>query len=211
MNRTDEYIMNLINKQKFGNIPMEIFAKDNYVPIVKKDTANFLRIVATMVQPKKILEIGTAIGYSTKILLDACEQSKVISLEIDYERYKLAQKNLRKYASRVELKLCDAEDYLLNCEEKFDLIFLDGAKGQYLSYLPSILRLLNNGGVFVADNVLQEGMTSGEVPTKHKLESTIHKMNKFLESLFKDKNLVTTILPIGDGVSISINIRKEEE
>ena len=104
----------------------------------------------------------------------------------------------------MEIVLCDADDYLLNCEQKFDLIFLDGAKAQYLGYLPSILRLLDDGAVLVADNVLQEGMTAGAVPTKHKLESTIDRMHKFLNMLFTNKSLCSTILPIGDGLSISV-------
>ena len=94
--------------------------------------------------------------------------------------------------------------YKVSSAEKYNFVFLDGAKAQYLSYLPSILRVLNDGAVLFADNVLQEGMTAGQVPTKHKLESTIDRMHKFLDMLFTDKRLSSTILPIGDGVSISV-------
>lgn len=206
MDKTGEYIANLIAKQKFGNKQMEEYAKENYVPIVRKDTANLLRVLVSMKKPLRILEIGTAIGYSGKIMLDACPQSRLTTLEIDYDRYKLAEKNLKKYAGRVKMVLCDAGDFLLNCEEKYDFVFLDGAKGQYLSYLPSILRVLDDGALFVADNVLQDGMTAGAVPTKRKLESTIDRMHKFLNMLFTNSQLVSTLLPIGDGVSISVKL-----
>ncbi len=204
MDKTQEFLNYMIDKQKFGNAKMEEYAHLNYVPIVKRDTANMLRIMVTALKPHKVLEIGTAIGYSGKIILDAFENAHLTTLEIDYDRYKIAEKNLRKYEDRVDLILGDAGDYLLNCEEKYDFVFLDGAKAQYLSYLPSILRVLNDGAVLFADNVLQEGMTAGQVPTKHKLESTIDRMHKFLDMLFTDKRLSSTILPIGDGVSISV-------
>ena len=204
MDKTQEFLNYMIDKQKFGNAKMEEYAHLNYVPIVKRDTANMLRIMVTALKPHKVLEIGTAIGYSGKIILDAFENAYLTTLEIDYDRYKIAEKNLRKYEDRVDLILGDAGDYLLNCEEKYDFVFLDGAKAQYLSYLPSILRVLNDGAVLFADNVLQEGMTAGQVPTKHKLESTIDRMHKFLDMLFTDKRLSSTILPIGDGVSISV-------
>lgn len=204
MDKTQEFLNYMIDKQKFGNAKMEEYAHQNYVPIVKRDTANMLRIMVTALKPHKVLEIGTAIGYSGKIILDAFENAHLTTLEIDYDRYKIAEKNLRKYEDRVDLILGDAGDYLLNCEEKYDFVFLDGAKAQYLSYLPSILRVLNDGAVLFADNVLQEGMTAGQVPTKHKLESTIDRMHKFLDMLFTDKSLSSTILPIGDGVSISV-------
>ncbi len=204
MDKTQEFINFMISKQKFGDKRLEEYAQQNYVPIVKRDTANMLRLIVAMLKPRRVLEIGTAIGYSGKIMLDACADLHLTTLEIDYDRFMLAKKNLKKYEPRVEIVLCDADDYLLNCEQKFDLIFLDGAKAQYLGYLPSILRLLDDGAVLVADNVLQEGMTAGAVPTKHKLESTIDRMHKFLNMLFTNKSLCSTILPIGDGLSISV-------
>lgn len=204
MDKTQEFINYMISKQKFGDKRLEEYAQQNYVPIVKRDTANMLRLIVAMLKPRRVLEIGTAIGYSAKIMLDACADLHLTTLEIDYDRFMLAKKNLKKYEPRVDIVLCDADDYLLNCEQKFDLIFLDGAKAQYLGYLPSILRLLDDGAVLVADNVLQEGMTAGAVPTKHKLESTIDRMHKFLNMLFTNKSLCSTILPIGDGLSISV-------
>ena len=204
MNKTTEFINYMISKQKFGDSKLEDYAKEHYVPIVKRDTANLLRILVSATKPKKILEIGTAIGYSGKLMLQASEDSFLTTLEIDYDRYIFAQKTLKKFADRVEFHLCDAGDFLLNCDEKYDFVFLDGPKAQYLSYLPSILNVLNDGAIFVADNVLQEGMTAGEIPTKHKLESTIERMHKFLDIICKSKELQTTILPIGDGLSISI-------
>ena len=209
MDKTQEFINFMISKQKFGDKRLEEYAQQNYVPIVKRDTANMLRLIVAMLKPRRVLEIGTAIGYSGKIMLDACADLHLTTLEIDYDRFMLAKKNLKKYEPRVEIVLCDADDYLLNCEQKFDLIFLDGAKAQYLGYLPSILRLLDDGAVLVADNVLQEGMTAGAVPTKHKLESTIDRMHKFLNMLFTNKSLRSTILPIGDGLSISVKSQNQ--
>ncbi len=202
MNKTSEYISQKIKTQKFGNKAMEEYAKQNYVPIIRSASANLLRTIAAIVQPKNILEIGTAIGYSAKIMLDACSDAKLTTLEIDFERYTLAQKNLKKYKARVDFKLCDAGDFLLNCEEKFDLIFLDGAKAQYLSYYPSLMQVLADGGVLIADNILQEGMTTGECEVKHKLESTVCRMNEFIDKLCKNKTLITNIIPLEDGLCV---------
>lgn len=208
MNKTDEFVKQKAQLQKFGDKAMETFAKDNYVPIIRPASANFLRTIVAIKQPKNILEIGTAIGYSGKLMLDACESAKLTTLEIDFERYEIAQKNLKKYKERVDFKLCDAGDYLLNCEEKFDLIFLDGAKAQYLSYYPSLMTVLNDGGVLVADNVLQDGMTTGETVVKHKLESTIDRMNVFLDKLCKNKELMTTIVPLEDGLCVCYKCKR---
>lgn len=202
MNKTSEYISQKIKTQKFGNKAMEEYAKQNYVPIIRPASANLLRTITAIVRPKNILEIGTAIGYSAKIMLDACNDTKLTTLEIDFERYTLAQKNLRKYKDRVDFKLCDAGDFLLNCEDKFDLIFLDGAKAQYLSYYPSLMRVLADGGVLIADNILQEGMTTGECEVKHKLESTVCRMNEFIDKLCKNKTLITNIIPLEDGLCV---------
>ncbi len=202
MNKTEEFVKEKVQMQKFGDRAMEEYAKQNYIPIIRPASANFLRTIVAIKQPKNILEIGTAIGYSGGIMLSACQEAKLTTIEIDYERYQMAQKNLKKYKERVDFKLCDAGDYLLNCEEKFDLIFLDGAKAQYLSYYPSLMTVLNDGGVLVADNVLQEGMTTGETLVKHKLVSTIDRMNAFLDKLCKNKELMTTIVPIEDGLCV---------
>lgn len=203
MNKTEEFIKTKIQTKKFGNKVMEEYAKQNFVPIIRPASANFLRTITAVVKPKYILEIGTAIGYSAKIMLDACKTSHLTTLEIDYDRYTLAQKNLKKYKDRVDFKLCDAGDYLLNCENKFDLIFLDGAKAQYLSYYPNLMGVLADGGVLLADNVLQDGMTTGETQVKHKLESTICRMNEFIDKLCKNKSLITNIIPIEDGLLLS--------
>ena len=202
MNKTQEFVKQKAQMQKFGDKAMEEYAKDNFIPIIRPASANFLRTIVAIKQPKNILEIGTAIGYSGKLMLDACQSAKLTTLEIDFERYTMAQKNLRKYKDRVEFKLCDAGDYLLNCENKFDLIFLDGAKAQYLSYYPSLMTVLNDGGVVIADNVLQDGMTTGETVVKHKLESTVDRMNEFLDKLCKNKQLMTTIIPLEDGLCV---------
>lgn len=157
MNKTDEFIEKKVKTQKFGDKAMEEYAHLNYVPIIRPASANFLRIITATKQPRNILEIGTAIGYSGKIMLRACDIAKLTTIEIDFERYKLAQTNLKKYKKRVEFVLGDAGDYLLNCEEKFDMIFLDGAKAQYLSYYPSLMACLNDGGILIVDNVMQDG------------------------------------------------------
>lgn len=182
-------------------------AQEQYIPIIRDETAKALINVCKKYNPLKVLEIGTAIGYSGLLILGNCD-CKLTTIEKDGVRLALARENFKKYGQieRVQLLEGDAKDILemlVKKQEKYHLIFLDGAKGQYIHYYQNIKLLLANGGILFADNVLLQGMVNmkGEIPHKHR--SMVVNMRKFLERLKLDRDYQTEIYQVEDGYSIS--------
>ena len=175
-------------------------------PLIKDDAVHLLIAKVKEFKPKRILEIGTAIGYSGSQMLDAYSGSTLVTLEKNSESATIAVNNFEKLGlnKRVQVINCDAKAYLDSCNEKFDFIFLDGPKGQYLHYLEQLINLLNNGGVLFADNVLFRGYVNGGVEYPHKFKTIVTNLRQFLEKIQIDDRLNTTIYEIGDGVSISV-------
>ena len=161
-------------------------------------------LIARMnINPQKILEIGTAIGYSGTIILLSCD-GNLVTLEKDNASAQIAQETFKKFnlQKRVTLINCDAIDYLINCKEKFDFVFLDGPKGQYIKYYPYIKKILNTGGILFADNVLFRGLV--KQPTyERKYRSLVNHLKEFNNTLLEDKDFDTLIKEIGDGVLIA--------
>lgn len=182
------------------------FSKHEYNPLVRPKTEALLREILLKFKPKNVLEIGTFIGYSASLILEACPCARVVTLEKDAENFEDACKNLEEYGGRVELFCCDAIEYLKENEdkEKFDLIFLDGPKGQYHKYLPFLKKLLNIGGVLVCDDVLFYGLVNTGGVVKHKHRSIVEHLRKFLKELQADLDFDTKIYDFEDGVSVSI-------
>jgi len=200
------FVENLINLDKnLGDKDLEKMAKENFVPIITKPVASLLNFICKIIKPLNVLEIGTAIGYSGSLILKACERTHLLTIDIDLEKYKIAEEVFKKkgLTNRVRQVCNDAGDYILNLDEKFDLIFLDGPKTQYLSYLPTLLDLLNNGGILFADNVFFHGIVSGEVIDNER-HATAKKINEFLNYLYALNGFTTTVVETGDGVSITV-------
>jgi predicted O-methyltransferase YrrM len=201
----ESYLRGLIPNSNPYLAQMEDYAREYNVPIIQKEGARLLNLLVKLHQPQRILEIGTAIGYSTAWLAEALNESgQVVTIEIDEERAKVAEANLKalNYNHNVEIKVGDARDIIPTLEESFDFVFLDAAKGQYLNYFQSTLPLLKPGGIIVADNVLFRGMVAGvEVPKRYK--TLVKGLRQFLADLYENPQFDTTLLPIGDGISIS--------
>ena len=175
------------------------YAIANHVPIVREESAEFLRRFCEKNKPNRILEIGTAIGYSGLIMLEACEAS-LVTIEINEERLNIAKDTLR--GKKVEFILGDAYEEIQRLDGKFDLIFLDGPKSQYIKYLPHLLRLLDKNGYILADNILFNGLVeSDEYPT-HKHRTHILNMRKFLKTIKDDTRLNVELHKFADGMAV---------
>lgn len=182
-------------------------AREGYIPIIRDNTAQALINVCKEKSPKKILEIGTAIGYSGLLMLQNC-QAFLYTIEKDEQRLAEAEKNFKLFGqeARVKLILDDALialEKLCNDNEKFDLIFLDGAKGQYIKYYPLIKKLLNHDGILFTDNIYMHGMVKSEGKIAHKHRSMVVNLRKYIELLKNDKDFTTNFYDIDDGYSIS--------
>lgn len=209
MNISYDYITDYICKtlpESTGLLKeMENFAKAHYVPIIQKETMHFLKFLMSVIKPEKILEIGTAIGYSSLVFSQYLKEGgKIITVELDEDMAKIALENFKKAQNKsIKLIIGDGGDVLLNTNEKFDVVFLDANKSLYLHSLPDIKRILKKGGVLIADNVLYKGMVaSGELETFRK-KTLVKNLRDFLYEISNDGCFTTSILPIGDGISVS--------
>lgn len=182
-------------------------AREGYIPIIRDNTAQALISVCKEKNPKKILEIGTAIGYSGLLMLQNC-QAFLYTIEKDEQRLAEAEKNFKLFGQEARVKLI-LDDALIALEklckdnEKFDLIFLDGAKGQYIKYYPLIKKLLNRDGILFTDNIYMHGMVKSEGKIAHKHRSMVVNLRKYIELLKNDKDFTTNFYDIDDGYSIS--------
>ena len=209
MNISYDYITDYICKtlpESTGLLKeMENFSKAHYVPIIQKETMHFLKFLMSVIKPEKILEIGTAIGYSSLVFSQYLKEGgKIITVELDEDMAKIAIENFKKAQNKsIKLIIGDGGDVLLNTNEKFDVVFLDANKSLYLQSLPDIKRILKKGGVLIADNVLYKGMVaSGELETFRK-KTLVKNLRDFLYEISNDGCFTTSILPIGDGISVS--------
>lgn len=201
-----------------GNTPfldeVEKYALETQVPIIRKDMQNFLKFLVDFQKPERILEVGTAIGFSALLMSQyAPETTHITTIEKYEKRIPIARGNFKKAGKEEQITLLegDAADILARLEGAYDLIFMDAAKGQYMHFLPDVLRLLKNGGILVSDNVLQEGEIIESRFAVTRRNRTIHaRMREYLYELTHHPDLHTTILTLGDGITLSIKRVKEE-
>ena len=199
-------IISPVNSKAIEEIRAE--AKRNYIPIIKRDTENFLKFVLKMQNPGSILEIGCAVGYSAAVMLENSD-ADIVTVEKMPERVEEAKRNI-KYAdfeSRASILEGDAGDILKSLAdrgEKFDFIFMDAAKAQYITWLPVVKKLLKESGMIFSDNCLQEGDLAESSFAIRKRDKTIHKrMREYIYLLLHDETLESWIFSIGDGVLLS--------
>jgi predicted O-methyltransferase YrrM len=204
----DEYLADLID---FPETPVmaEIrkAAEEKNYPILRPLAASLLNIMVRMKNPYSVLEIGTSIGYSGMVILGAMEaKGRLTTVDSDEDVLRLAKENFRKQgiSDRVLLICGDGRDVLHHLEDAFDMIFLDGPKAQYLLYLPDCIRLLKNNGILICDNVLFYGMVAKDSLIQKRKITIVKRLRKFLRILTEHPILDTTIIPIGDGISVSI-------
>ena len=199
-------IISPVNSQTVEEI--RSVAKENYIPIIKRDTENLLKFVLKMQNPKSILEIGCAVGYSAIIMLENSD-ADIVTVEKMPERVEEAKKNI-KYADledRAKIIEGDAGEILerlVNENKKFDFIFMDAAKAQYITWLSTVKALLKDKGIIFSDNCLQEGDLLESSFAIRKRDKTIHKrMRDYIYLLLHDEDLESWIFSIGDGVLLS--------
>lgn len=202
----EEYLRNLIGKNNGRLKEMEDFAKENGVPIVQKETGKFLEFMVSMKKPLKILELGTAIGYSSILMYEASKTNPdIVTIERSEEMIKLAKVNFEKFnlQDKIKIKEGDCLEILEDLNEEFDLIFMDAGKGHYNHFLPHCLRLLKEDGIIIADNVLFRGMVPSQDLVKRRKITIVKRMRTYLEMVSNDENLITSVIPMGDGIAIT--------
>lgn len=176
------------------------FALDFNIPIIREDTRDFLKVLLKTKEPKEILEVGTAIGYSTLILAKYAPQANITTLELDESLLQYAIRDFEKRELRqIEALAGDANQLIPDLDKTFDFIFLDAAKGQYPEMFEKCLVKLAHGGVLVADNVLFHGLF-GQESADRRRSTIIKRMDEFLDQVLKREDVTATVLPIGDGV-----------
>ena len=208
----DERTVSFINSLDPGNPPyldeIEKYAIETFVPIIRKDMQAYLRYVIKSIRPKKILEVGTAIGFSALLMSEYAPKDCHITTIENYEpRIPIALKNFEDNNKKDVITLIegDALKILPTLNDEYDLIFMDAAKGQYINYLPDLIRLLKNGGTLISDNVLHDGDIIESKYAIVRRNRTIHnRMREYLYELKHNDVLTTAILPVGDGITVSV-------
>lgn len=179
-----------------------------HVPIIRRETAALLKTMVALKRPERILEVGTAVGYSALLMARVMpENARIITIEKFERRLPIARENFRRSGAGDKITLLegDAGEILADLSGTFDFIFMDAAKGQYIHWLPDVLRLLAPGGLLMSDNVLQDGTIVESRYAVERRDRTIHvRMREYLYALTHTEALETTILPIGDGVALSV-------
>ncbi len=209
--RFTDYINSLEPDDSDFAMELEAVAKETFVPIIRKETASLLKTLIKIKQPGKILEVGTAIGYSAIIMSEHMPEGSTITTIEKYEkRIPLAKENFKKAGKQDVITLLegDAGEILPRLDEKYDFIFMDAAKGQYGNFLPDILRLLSKGGILVSDNVLQDGDIIESRYAVTRRNRTIHtRMREYLYGLKHNELLQTSVITMGDGVAVSVKLK----
>lgn len=208
----EERMVSFINSFERGNTAfldeLERYSKENNVPIIRKEMQSLLKFLLAVSRPSNILEVGTAVGFSALLMKEyAPKDCHITTIEKYEKRIPVARENFKKAGKEKEITLLegDAVQILKELEGSYDFIFMDAAKGQYIHFLPDILRLMPEGGLLVSDNVLQEGDIIESRYAVTRRNRTIHaRMRDYLYELKHNDVLETAILPVGDGVTVSV-------
>ena len=215
----DERIVTFINSldtknsEILENIEREALADS--VPIIRREMQSFLKVLLLIKKPMRILEVGTAVGFSALLMSEyAPEGCRITTIENYEKRIPIARENFARAGKEDAITLIegDAAKVLEELEGTYDFIFMDAAKGQYIHYLPHVFRLLSEGGCLVSDNVMQDGDVIQSRFAVERRNRTIHaRMREYLYELKHDPRLETAILPLGDGVAVSVKRKRKEK
>lgn len=192
-----------MNKQELEIIKQK--ALEQHIPIIMDDTLEVVDEILTKLKPKKILEIGTAVGYSAMCFSEyLVEGGKIDTIERDEERIAEAKENIKKVGVEEKINIYegDAVEILPTLNDKYDMIFIDAAKGKYPFFLKEALRMLNEGGVILADNILYKGYVMSDY-NKHKQRTAVRNLREYIHDVTNNPNLETQILEVGDGLAIT--------
>lgn len=181
-------------------------ALENHIPIIMDDTLEVVDKILTEIKPNKILEIGTAVGYSAICFSEYLQEGgRIDTIERDEERIKQAKENIKKVGineNKIKIYSGDAVEILPQLNEKYDIIFIDAAKGKYPFFLNQALRMIRAGGVILADNILYKGYVMSDY-NKHKQRTAVRNLREYISEVTENENLETEILEVGDGLAIS--------
>lgn len=211
----DENILDYMRthqKQNQGYLAeIEDFAHKENIPIIQHEVVAYFRFLMQTLQPKKILEIGTAIGFSALLMAENAPQSNIITIDRNLEMIELAKENFAKYDSKEQITLLegDAIDIISTINDRFDFIFMDSAKSKYIVLLPEILKRLKVGGVIIFDDVFQGGDIAKPIEEVRRGQRTIYRgLQKLFAATLDNPRLTASLLPLSDGL---LMIRKNEE
>ena len=215
----DERMVTYINSLDTGSgqflDQLELQAKKDRVPIIRREMQSFLKVLLQIKKPTKILEVGTAVGFSALLMAKYTpEDTRIVTIEKYEKRIPVAKANFQAAGMdhRITLLEGDALEILREMEDSFDFIFMDAAKGQYIHFYPEVMRLLAPEGILVSDNVLQEGDLIESHFAVDRRNRTIYKrMREYLYVLKHDERLETSILPVGDGAAVSYKMKTERQ
>jgi len=186
---------------------MRHYAEEMHIPVASHDTSSLLHIIGGIIRPSKILEIGTAIGYTAILMSDIlCIPGRIDTVEKDDVSAVIARANIKKAGLDDIISLIEGDALeVINClTSRYDMIFLDAAKGQYPLFLPGCLRLLRQGGILISDNVLFKGLVEGKEIAPRKKRTIVVRLREYIKSLNSTPGLETVVLNAGDGIAISL-------
>lgn len=180
-------------------------ALEDHIPIIMDDTLEKIKEILENEKPNRILEIGTAVGYSASQFARYTDKKcKIDTIEIDEERAKEAKENIKKigFEDRINVIVGNAVDIIPTLNNKYDIVFIDAAKGKYPIFLEESLKLINKGGLILADNILYKGYVMSDY-NKHKQRTAVRHLREYIKEITENDNFETEILEIGDGLSIT--------
>lgn len=200
----ERYIRDLIPENNDFLKELEEYANEYNVPIIQKEGAQFLKTIVAIKKPKKVLELGTAIGYSALTIYQS-NKCKITTIDRSADMVAKARENIEKAGAQNDITVIEGDvlEVVKGLDEKFDLIFMDAGKGHYNHLLDDILRLLSEDGVIVADNVLFRGMVANDDLVIRRKITIVKRMRAYLEMINDRKELVTSIIPMGDGIALT--------
>ncbi len=188
---------------------LEEYAEKNSVPIVQPETAQLLEVLVHIKKPKRILEVGCAIGYSAMLMAEGlAEDGSITTLEWDKDTAELARENIRRggYEDRIQVICADAKEHVPTLSGEYDIIFLDGPKAHYIHMLNDCIRLLKKGGLLIADNVLYKGMTVDPEHVVRRKITIVKRLQHFIAAQMRHPELKACVLPLGDGVTLAVKM-----
>jgi len=204
------YIRNTINKNEGFLRELERYAEENHIPIIQPEVAKLITVLGNMQKPGRILEIGTAIGYSAILMTSFLKQGGKIDTIERYEKMaEKARENIKMAGKEdtINIIIGDAMDVLACLDKQYDMIFVDAAKGQYPEFLPHCMRMLVKGGLLISDNVLYQGMVATNELVVRRKKTIVTRLRKYLTTLCNSDELETCIIPVGDGVALSYKLK----
>lgn len=193
----------MVDNNKIEQI--RIKARENYVPILQDVSLEFIEKILEERKPKSILEVGTAVGYSALCFSrHLADGGKIVTMELNEEMVRIARENIKDNGMEdvIEVIHSDAYEHMKTLDEKFDVVFIDAAKGQYMKYLDEAMRLTKSGSIIIADNVLFKGRVLGDY-NEHKHRTAVNRLREYLKRIEEDERLESSLHDIGDGIAVS--------